>query len=283
MTYGARLNIGLAVALGAMLLVAWLMQRDTGPERPMLADIDFAQVSSIDVALRGREPLAFERDGAGWHMRAPLDLEVEARRLEEIVNGLNVTSLSRHPATALDLDEVGLGGEPVARVTVDGAAYALGEATALGDGRYVMRNEVVHVVRDVLHFRLGGQPHSWARRQPLPPGARIARIEVGGSTVRRADPGWALEPDDETVSADALQRFVDAWARAQAFQVNRAPVPSDGFDEVAEVWLDGRDEPLAFGLRRTDSAMVLVREDLELEYRLPLQDSERLSVLERDD
>ncbi len=278
MTYGAKLNIALAVALAAMLVVAWLMQRDAEHLQPRLAKLDYTEVSTLRIELPDREALAFERVGERWVMRAPVELDVDVRRIEEIVNALSVPSLARYPARDLQLVELGLGESPKARVIVDGEAYILGDANPVNRLRYVQRGEVVHLVNDLLYFRLSGQPHGWVHRQPLPPGSRIARIEAGDFVIERTEDGWAVTQGDTTASVDSVQRVVDAWANAHAFQVVKweGPMP---FENVAQVWLDGRDQPLGFILRMREEEMAVIRPDLEIEYKLPRYRAEDLWMI----
>jgi hypothetical protein len=273
MSYGARMNIALAFALAAMLLVAWLMQQDTAPSRPVLAESDFDAVSEIRIELPNRDTLAFGRDGNTWRMRQPLAFDVDAGRLQNIVEALAIPSNARYPAAELELDTLGLGDPPRARLVIDGTEFELGDTNPVTGDRYIRRGEVVHLVSDILYFRLGGPAQGWARRQPLPPGARIARIEAGGFIIVRTEDGWALSPEDEEVPMAALQRVVDAWANAQAVQVAAWDGPQP-FENVALVWLDGHTEPLEFVLDPREDMMVLVRPDLELEYRLPLERAE---------
>lgn len=278
MTYGAKLNIALAVGLAAMLVVAWLMQRDAEHLQPRLAEIEYAMVSTLRVELPDRQALAFERLGERWLMRAPFELDVDVRRVEEIVNALSVPSLARYPARDLQLAELGLGDTPKARVIVDGEAYVLGDTNPVSRLRYVQRGEVVHLVHDILYFRLSGDPHGWVHRQPLPPGSRIARIEAGDFTIERTDDGWEVTQGDAPASPDAVQRVVDAWANAQAFQVVQwtGAMP---FENVANVWLDGQEQPLQFILRLREEEMAVIRPDLGVEYKLPRYRAEDLWIL----
>jgi len=278
MTYGAKLNIALAIGLAAMLVVAWLMQRDAEQLQPRLAELEYATVSTLRIEIPGRAPLAFERVGERWLMRTPFELDVDARRVVEIVNALSVPSLARYPARDLQLEELGLGDIPKARVIVDGEAYTLGDTNPVNRWRYVQRGEVVHLVNDVLYFRLSGEPHNWVHRQPLPPGSRIARIEAGDFSIERTDDGWVVTQGDACATPEMVQRVVDAWANAQAFQVVHwaGPMP---FENVAHVWLDDQEDALEFILRLREEEMAIIRPALGIEYKVPRYRAEDLWVI----
>lgn len=279
MIRGARLNLALVLALaGLMALIMWLMQRETAEAAPLLAEVSFEEVRELRVELPDAAPLAFERDGDGWLMREPLPVPADPGRLHNIVDALAVPSRARYPAQDLDLDALGLGETPRARLVVDGVTYLFGNANPVNGWRYIQRGATVHLVDDILFFRLGGTPQGWAQRQPLPPGARIARIDAGEFTIVRAEDGWALSPENPDVPAEALQRVVDAWANAVAMRV----VEFDDhlqFENVAHIWLDGHERPIDFILRRWDDHMAVIRPDLALEYRLPLYRAEDLWII----
>lgn len=282
MTPGAKLNIGLAVVLVALMAVALVTTRSIEEETRRLADIELETVGTIRVERAGGPPVVIERDGEDWVMREPLAVDVEARRVVDLVESFNVPSHAQYSITEISPD-LGLGNgdsPPLAHVTIDEAVFVIGKTAPITDWRYVRVGDEVHLVTDIVYHRIQGDAYSWARRQPLPSGSRIARIEFDDFAVVRADPGWTLEPEGDAVSADALQKLVDAWANAQAFQVAR--YDGDGvFDHVVRISLDGIESPLVFGLIGGESATTLVREDPGLEYRLPAYDTEAMVTLDR--
>ncbi len=283
MTPGVKLNIALAVVLAALVAVAIVTTRKAEDTAVRLADFDPESVMSIRIERPDEPPIVLARNDGNWVMREPLTVAVETRRVTDLVESFNVPSHARYAFGEISPD-LGLGAgdsAPIARVIVDDSEFVIGTTAPITDWRYVRAGEEVHLVTDIVFHRIQGDAYAWVRRQPLPPGERIARIELAGSTIVRADPGWSLEPEDDAVSADALQQLVDAWANAQAFQVTRYEGDGD-FDHTVRVVMDGSGPPLEFRLRIGENATTLVRPDLGLEYRLPAYDGRSMVTLDRD-
>lgn len=275
MRYGARLNIGLAVMLVLLLAAVFLLGEEAAPPTPAVLATDFSEVDTLRVELGERTPLEFERVGTSWRMSAPLVLDADLGRLQNIVTGLGVAAHASYPVAELDPATLGLD-PPRARVVVDGEVFEFGDTSPADGRRYLRQGDVVHVVDDLVFFRLGGPVHGWVRRQPLPPGSRIARIETDEFAVVRAGDDWSL---DEGVGADpaSLQRVVDAWANALAAEVAATNPEHTGGIRVRITLDDGA--TLEFELHRTETHMVVARPATGIEYRLPLFRSEDLHTL----
>lgn len=162
MKYGSKTNTVLLVTLLATTAIAWYSYRESAGLDPRVAQIEWDAVGAITVELRGRTPLAFRRVPGGWRLEAPVVLDAAPRRLQEIIHALNVPSEAQYPAGEVDLAQLGLAEPPVARVTVDGAAFSIGEANPVSGWRYVRSGDTVHMVHDVLYFRLLGDAQSWS-------------------------------------------------------------------------------------------------------------------------
>lgn len=279
----ARLNIALAAGLLALFALIYVEQRGTGEEGARIAELDAAQVETLRIERRDGETLLFEREGETWHMREPLQFHAETGRIVEIVDGLSIRSHASYPADELALDELGLGDPPEARVVIDGEAWHIGGRNPLEGWRYILHRDTVYLANDVLYFRLVGEPTDYARRQLLPSGSTITRIVLPDHTLTEdGSGGWTLEPDDPDISADALQRLVDAWRTAQSNEISTITEPDPvETSEVVSIHLDDHEAPLEFMIRRDDDGLSLLREDLGLAYRIPPARAEPLTRLER--
>lgn len=275
MRYGARLNTGLAVMLALLVAVVLLLDDDEATATPAVLDVEFNEVRTMRIESGDRPALAFERAGDGWRMLSPLVLDADLGRLQNIIAGLNVAAHASYPVTETDLVALELE-PPRARLVIDDMAFEFGDTSPADGRRYLRQGDTIHLVDDLVYFRLGGTVHSWARRQPLPPGSRITRIETAEFVIVRDGDEWSLA-GGMAADADDLQRVVDAWANALAAEVAATdPERADGID-VAITLDDG--PTIGFRLYRTDVHMVVARSDAGIEYRLPLFRSEELHTL----
>lgn len=275
MRYGARLNIGLAVMLVVLLAVVFLLEDEAAPPAPAVLATEFSDVNTLRIELGERTPLEFERAADGWRMLAPVALDADLGRLQNIITGLAVAAHASYPVSDTDPEALGLA-PPRARVIVDDEVFEFGDTSPADGRRYLRQGDVVHVVDDLVYFRLGGPVHGWARRQPLPPGTRITRIETDDFGIVRDGDDWSLADGAES-DPDALQRVVDAWANALAAEVAATdPERTSGISVRIELDDGARIE---FMLYRTESHMVVARPATGIEYRLPLFRSEDLHTL----
>ncbi len=155
-----RTNLIVALLLGAMLVLAWLTQRQAANVRPVLAEFDVAAVQSVRVARADGMTLVFVRDGDDWRMTAPEARPIDAQRIDGIVAGLNTVSHADYPVDRIPLADVGLD-PPRATVTVDGDDFRFGDRSPVSGQRYVQHSGTVHLVDDLVYFRLGGEPRDW--------------------------------------------------------------------------------------------------------------------------
>jgi len=129
---------------------------------------------------------------------------------------------------------------------------------------------------DESYFQLlNAGPAGFASRRLLPADAVIEALRLPGLALRRAGPGWALEPAPETPSADNVRALLQAWRRAEAIWLEYRP----GDAAAADIELSTSAGDIAFTLRRQDNELVLYRADLGLEYHLPGQAVETLLKL----
>lgn len=155
-----RTNLIVASLLGAMLVLAWLTQRQADDARPSLAEFEVNAVQAIQVTRADGTALAFQRGADGWRMTSPEARPVDAQRIDGIVAGLNTVSRADYPAARVPLADVGLA-PPRAIVSVDGVEYRFGDRSPVNGQRYVQHADTVHLVDDLVYFRLGGDPGDW--------------------------------------------------------------------------------------------------------------------------
>lgn len=278
MRYGARLNTGLAVMLLLLVAAMFLLEEEAAPPAPAILALEFDDVRTIRVEMDDRPAVELARAGDGWRMVSPVAFDADLGRLQNIVAGLDVPAHASYPIAETVPGELGLD-PPRARLIIDDAVIEFGDTSPVDGRRYLRQGDTVHVVDDLIFFRLGGPVHGWARRQPLPPGTRITRIETESFSLARDGEDWSLAGDAEADPA-SMRRVVDAWANALAAEV--APTDPEQTDGIAvSIELDSG-EVLEFLLRSTDRHMVVARPGTQIEYRLPLFRAEDLYTLPAD-
>lgn len=278
------LNLGLAVTVAALGALVWF-KPGTGPDEPEQPRVfgelkDLARIEVSGGISAGGTPAtlwALERRNDGWWVTAPFVAPADAVEVETVIKALTETrSRARYAASALDPVATGLA-KPELELVIDGVRHVFGGIESINYRRYLQVGAEVHLVDELLHYRLAQDPAGFASKRLLPPGARVTRLELPGRTLAAGGDGrWRVTPADPRISADALVALTESWSRAAALTVRAR---HDGVVQARVlVTLEGADAPLEFQVLSAVDGLVLARHDLGLEYALP--DSARAELLE---
>ena len=149
-----RTNLRVAVALvGLLALAVWTYRGAERMGAPLLADPSAIGMVAIQGADGAR--VVFARTDEGWRMTAPDDRPVDAQRVDGIVNGFAIAPRRSYAADTATLADLGLD-PPRWTITLDGAEFRLGDAHPVSGLRYVLHDGEIHLVDDLVTFRLGG-------------------------------------------------------------------------------------------------------------------------------
>lgn len=272
------INVVLLLLVAGLAALAYLRPGTEAPADMPLTGLDPAQVRSIRIDnARGRIELV--RSDGGWRLREP-DLRADAFQIGILLDLLQSRSERRYPLTEIEPADIGLDPPRVA-LQYDDTEIRLGNTEPLQDLRYAQHGDQVHLIQDRVPHLLTAGPTDLASRRLLPEGAELERLKLPEFTLTRTGTGgWDISPARPGVSADALQQLVDAWRSAQALWV-REDSGGDTRNGV-EVTLAGGAR-IRFGIRRSESDFVLVRQDPGLEYHLGTQQAGQLLELHADE
>jgi hypothetical protein len=241
---------------------------------PALADATRLAVLELDPATgaTAKARWSLERRGDGWWLAAPFVAPADPTAVEDLLRSLGETrSRARYAPTELDPKAAGLD-RPSSAFVVTGAGgetrFEIGGTESLNYRRYVRGGGQVHLVDDLISYRLLQEGAALASKRLLPQGAKVARLELPGRTLARgADGKWTLAPADAEVSADALVALAGNWEHAAATAVRAR---ADGVVQaVVRVTLDGVAAPVELELLTAVDGLRFARRDLGLEYELP--------------
>ncbi|MAT65096.1 MAG: hypothetical protein CMN57_05590 [Gammaproteobacteria bacterium] len=268
------INVVLLLLVGALAALVYLRPGTQTADSTPLTRLDPAQVRSIRIDNdRGRIELV--RHDGGWQLREP-DLRADAFQAKILLDLLKHPSQRRYPLAEINPADIGLD-PPRLVLHYDDAELRLGGTEPLQELRYVQYGDTVHLIEDRVLNLLGAEASDLASRRLVPEGAELQRLTLPEFTLTRTDTGgWTISPERPDISADRLQRLVDGWRTAQALWVRE-----DGGGQMqGEVELRLADgDRIRYGIRRSESDFVLVREEPGLEYHLGTQQGGRLLEL----
>ncbi|HEX7047637.1 MAG TPA: DUF4340 domain-containing protein [Gammaproteobacteria bacterium] len=277
-----RTNLVLvAVLAAAALLIIYGPEPGNEPRGVPLIESD-EKISRIAVFEGNGETdelrFALERSNETWELVAPVELPAAMFQVDALLGALREPASRRYPMSEADPAALGLAA-PQWRVEVDARELRLGDRTALGVQRYVQMGDHVYLVNDLLSYRLQRNPFDYASKNVLPEDEKIQAIQLpSGQRLERSGNSWMIEPEDDSLSTDALQATISAWRNARALRVAPAnSVPRDG--EVQVEFANG--EMLRFGVEIRDDELLLSRADPAVTYILPLAAADELLQVTR--
>lgn len=286
----ALLNLGLMAVVAGLGALYWFDREPPAEDAdqplvfPALASATRLAVLERDPAGGERPRWALEKRAEGWWLVAPFESATDPIAIEDLLKYLGgVRSRARYAATELDPATTGLAAPGSAFVVTAGGVetrHELGGTESLNYRRYLKVGDAVHLVDDLISYRLQQDAANLASKRLLPAGAEVVAVALPGRRAARDAAGrWTLAPEDPEVSADALVALAANWARATALSVAKA----DGgrVQATIEVALAGAPTPLAFDVLTADDELRLARRDLGLEYRLPATARSELLQLPR--
>lgn len=273
-----RTNLMLLAVLAVLGLVLWLVPEPADEEKGEALFGTDAEFSRIEVLEHGETRLVLERQGDGWLLREPFVLEADDFQVNALVSSLRQPVERSYALSEADPAELGLV-EPRWKLRVDGEEIVLGGRGALGNTRYLQKDDRVYLASDVLSFRLGRDPFDYASRKLIAEGAALTALELpAGERVERSEQGWQLVPENDAVSTDDIQALVDAWKSTAALDV-RPPATEKPEGESVVIRLESG-ETLRYFVHMNDDGFVLLREDPPLAYEMLRDDARRLLQLE---
>jgi len=270
MSTRSLLNLGLAI-LALVLVLVVIYKPGLEPEAipqsiTTLAGTD--EVTSIQIERDTRPPLSFIKRDGNWYLSGEAgDRPAAEFQVQALLRVLQATSANSYPADSLDLGSLGLQ-PPQATVTLGAVEILFGATEALEDRRYVQINESVYLINDQYQHLITAERSNFIARKLLAGRGVITRLKLPDKTLAYTeDKQWQLTPEDNEISADAVQQLVDNWQNATAMYVR----DYDGKETEESVNLHTRDqdEPVTLGVISRTPHLILARPDWGIQYHMP--------------
>lgn len=273
------LNLGL-VALVALLAVFALNKRNTDEDQVLLTAIEPDNIQTVRLQHGDDEPIVIGQQLDKWMLLAPEPARANQFKIRNLLRLAAAASERQFAANTDSLDKYGLD-KPVARLWLDDQVIHIGARHPFKNSQYVLHKDAVHLIS--AHFFDSSaydyvdliSPRLFAdHRRPV-------TLELPQLRLRRDNGTWTIEPEDESLTADRINDFIEQWRNVRALTVARytgRPVVDRvrvRFAEDEGVTNQTRDK-LELGILSYKPDFVLYREDENLEYRFTEDTGERL-------
>lgn len=273
MSRGA-LNLLLSALLLAGLTAVYLLQTDERSEQTASSQLEGQTRFKLQ---NSGGSIEFVREGRAWLVEKPHRFPANEQRVKMIL-----AALAKLPEPyMLDQEKLAQYGldTPRARLWLDGKEWQLGGVNPINQRRYLRQGGELYLL-DGNAAALWAS--GWARFvEPLllPAGAEIKNITIPGlGVVTRNDHAWWLNGELPTTSQDGLNRLIDNWHHARAFNIQEMVSDVERAPELL-IEFAGGEPPLRFSIVYNERQFVLFHDSRRLEYHMLPEQGERLLKL----
>lgn len=236
-----------------------------------LTDLDPATINTIQILRSTAEDILFEKENGKWWMREPYNMPANEFRINTILGLPRAHSYSRFGKDAVDLERFLLQ-EPAVSIQFDNTRIDFGDTSPIGELRYVLANDTVHLVNDSLFQQLQTPATFFLSTRILPDSAEIRSIRFPDDVVVMHDVKWKVEPARD-VDENTIIKLVHAWHDAEAVSI-RSYEDSAASGTIQIVLEDGN--IIEFIIVTPPPQLTLARQDIGLQYHISGFDAEQL-------
>ncbi len=270
----ALLNLWLAVALAALVWVVW--QEPGHAPQPAAVKLTALTPAAVDkiVVSNHNGSISFVRRNGVWEMIEPVKVAANPVRIDNLLQLTQAKSITRFAAHGRDLAQYGLA-KPAIRVQLNDVELLFGGVTPMGQQRYVMVGDVIHLIADNYQYELTSDAAAFVSRDLVPRGKEIVAMGLPGAKLSLGDNNkWSLAPPDTGLSQEAMRQAVDEWSDAQALRV----AAYDKRPGLGAVIIRVKDEQqsLRYEIIARKPELILARPEIGMQFYLAPEQAERL-------
>lgn len=243
-----------------------------------LTDLELASINTIKIIRSTANEILFQKENGQWWMHEPYHLPANEFRINTLLKLPGAHSYTRFRKNEVELERFLLN-EPVVSVVFDNTRIDFGDTSPIGEQRYVLVNDTVHLINDSLYQQLQTPATFFLKTKLLPEDSGIKAINFPDYRVSKHEGIWKVDPGLD-ISADNITRLVHAWRNADAISIR----DYEGSDNTGTVRVELEDGNIfEFLIVTPPPQLVLARSDIGLQYHISGYDSEQLFLSSEHD
>lgn len=265
------LNIGLVIFVAVLiLLVVFEPGLEKDSEEPNLVDLDIEQVSTIRI-IHNEETIQLDKKNDKWMITKPVTAEGNEFKINSLLNLVQTKSHAHYFTDEIDLAPIRLD-KPRSRVFFDDIEVAFGDTQPINYQRYVMVDNVVHLINDHYYHHTISPAENYVSFSLLPADSNIKKIVFPDkSIIEKTDGKWNTKT---RLSADNITNLINDWKHAEAIEVKlyKKGKPKK---QVA-ISIAGETRPVIFFISKKEDDIWLINQSLTLQYQLTQDIAQKL-------
>lgn len=268
------LNLGLlAIVLLLIAVVVWEpgQQQETTSR---LSTLKTSDITRIQIQRDALQDVQLEKKNGHWQMLAPYPVAADETRVAALLSMLDTTSYISFPAAGRKLADYGL--EPVlAQIKFNDSLFQFGGLEHISKRRYILAaDKDIHLATDLFYHQLRTSAPQFVSPRLFTDAQHIRRLQLAGHQYeKKHDGSWLVTPEENKLSADKLNAWIENWQRLGASRISAAGEARS--DEQLRIELDDGTSPV-FEILRSENEIIFIRRELGLQYHVAKQTAEAL-------
>lgn len=264
LTPRALLNLGLLIGAGVLGAVVFLQPGKKPPEKHLVSTLDKNTITHIHIQRERLEDIDLEKRANGWYMTMPYQYPANDFKVDSLLQLARAESQAQYDVAQLDLHQYELD-KPRAIVTFNhDQQFQFGGTDPIQQRRYLRYQNTMNLILDIFHYQISAPANGFLNHGLFPENKTITKLVLPKLTAELKEGKWILTPAPKEYSADQITALLDAWRYAQALSV-------DAYNDKAllpqiKIYRDGQPLPIEFAYFIKDKNLVLIRNDLKLQF-----------------
>ena len=285
----------LLVGLG---VIAWLDPfADQAEQMQPLTSINASDIQKIRLTKSGKDMFRLVKDETShpeaWQLTHPLNIPANPLKVEQLINLIRTNSLRQYRIKSDNLAKLGLA-SPAWNIVfttgtssistdknVDEIIISFGKTEPIGQKRYVLIDDTVHLINDRVSQFNFGSPLMLANLDILPVDKSVKEVHLPDKVIRRVDGEWqSSSPAAKHISQSTYKDFIDEWRYAQALRVALADKTELNTNaQPVTVYLEKAEQPVHFTVETSGQDLIVTNKDWGVRYYLNGNLGEKLLTL----
>jgi len=274
------LNIVLLVGVVALgVFISMTPEQDPGKPVSRVGGLDAPAVNRISISREGLAYIRLHKQSDGmWRMLEPYTVAANETAINKLLELPDATSHAQFSAQGRELGSYGLAPEK-ASLEFNATRYLFGDIEHINKRRYVMHGSTIHLTTDLFYHQLRTAPEHFVSGKLIETGMTITALDLPGLILNQTAQGeWAAsgtQTENES-SADAITSLLDHWRHKQVTLVE--PAAQHSSTDIARITF-ADNSVVEYAIVKTDTELLLVRDDLNLQYHFPVAQASHLLQL----
>tara|TARA_B100000029_G_scaffold237403_1_gene234477 strand:- start:1627 stop:2442 length:816 start_codon:yes stop_codon:yes gene_type:complete len=232
-----------------------------------LSTIDPNKISKIEIERKNLESLSFSKKNGEWEINSPLKIQANSKRIKSILNLLTTKSYKKLNLNEVDIAQFNLR-SPEVILKLDQNNFLFGTTHPIDQKRYVLFNEIIHLIDDYLFHQLMVNVYFFADVKLLPKNLDIISIVSQKNKLQKNNNKWTSSV--KKYNEEKIISIVSKWENAIALSVGEYK-ENENLETISIHALSG--EKIDFTIMENESYLILGRKDIGIQYTLSRDDA----------